>query len=83
MQLLLGFVDATRAPLSMSSASTVGRERASRGQVHARADNDVPEHLKCSVCLDAPCGRIEQCANGEHNNAKRPIKTQALVGTHP
>jgi hypothetical protein len=50
----------------MSSAITVGRERPSRGQVRARADNDVPEHLRCSVCLDAPCGRIEQCANGEH-----------------
>jgi hypothetical protein len=36
-----------------------------RGEVRARADDDVPEHLTCCVCRDAPCGRIEQCANGE------------------
>jgi hypothetical protein len=42
---------------------------ASHGRVHARADAEddgVPEHLRCSVCLDAPSGRIEQCTNGEH-----------------
>jgi hypothetical protein len=39
---------------------------ANRGRVRARADDDdVPEYLKCSVCLDAPVGRTEQCANGE------------------
>ena len=52
----------------MSSASTVARERSSRGRVRTRAesDDDVPEHLKCTVCLDAPFGRIEQCQSGEH-----------------
>jgi hypothetical protein len=41
---------------------------ASSGRVRARAEDGdgVPEHLKCSVCLDAPSGRIEQCTNGEH-----------------
>ena len=27
-------------------------------------DADVPDHLKCGVCLDAPAGRVEQCGNG-------------------
>ena len=51
-----------------------GATSASRGRVRARAEDDgVPEHLKCSVCLDAPWGRIEQCANGEpiYNSVKR------------
>jgi hypothetical protein len=30
----------------------------------ATAAYSVPEHLLCSVCHDAPCGRIEQCENG-------------------
>ena len=42
-----------------------GTSTASLGRVRARADDDgVPAHLLCSVCLDAPCGRVEQCANG-------------------
>jgi hypothetical protein len=45
-----------------------GATAASRGRVRARVDDDeVPEHLRCSVCLDAPCGRIEQCTNGEYH----------------
>jgi hypothetical protein len=26
--------------------------------------DDVPDHLKCCVCLDAPTERVEQCLNG-------------------
>ena len=49
----------------------MARERSSRGRVRTRAevDDDVPEHLKCTVCFDAPIGRIEQCSAGEHNSA--------------
>jgi len=32
--------------------------------VTMRADDHVPEHLLCCGCLDAPTGRVEQCANG-------------------
>jgi len=54
-----------------------GATAASRGRVRAREfyGDGVPEHLKCSVCLDAPCGRIEQCTNGEHNIA-HPLRTR-------
>ena len=50
---------------------TVAHGRSSRGCVRTRAeaDDDVPEHLKCTVCFDAPYGRIEQCSEGEHNTA--------------
>jgi hypothetical protein len=42
-----------------------GASPASRGVVRPRADDDgVPAHLLCSVCMDATCGRVEQCANG-------------------
>ena len=69
---------------TMSSASTVARERSSHGRVRTRAeaDDDVPEHLKCSVCLDAPCGRIEQCASGEHKKHPRD-EHPVLAGTAP
>ena len=30
----------------------------------AAAADDVPAHLTCSVCLDAPPGRVEQCPRG-------------------
>ena len=42
------------------------RER-SRVRTRSEADDDVPEHLKCTVCYDAPYGGIEQCSRGEHN----------------
>jgi hypothetical protein len=44
----------------------VAHGRGARGEVRARADDDgVPDNLRCCVCLDALCGRIEQCGNGE------------------
>ena len=39
------------------------------------ASEAVPDHLVCVVCLDAPVGRIEQCANG-HLLCAEPCLTQ-------
>ena len=40
-------------------ATTRGRETAD-----ADADAEVPEHLLCSICLDAPASTAQQCFNG-------------------
>jgi hypothetical protein len=28
------------------------------------ADDNVPGHLRCAICLDAPSGNAQQCNNG-------------------
>jgi hypothetical protein len=42
-----------------------------RGRDAEDADDDanVPEHLRCSICLDAPASTAQQCFNG---GAKAP-----------
>jgi len=60
-----------------------GASAASRGQVRARDDDEVPEHLQCSVCLSAPFGRIEQCTNGEHNDPTDSKMLKTLTSWTP
>ena len=46
-------------------ARTMSGPSTTSGRVRARSNDDgVPAHLLCSVCLDTPCGRVEQCSNG-------------------
>ena len=39
------------------------RQQSTPGTMSDDGD-DVPDQLKCSVCLDAPTGRVDQCTNG-------------------
>jgi hypothetical protein len=50
---------ATPATPATTSFGGVTRTRAD-----AAADDDVPDHLLCCVCFDAPAGRVESCLNG-------------------
>ena len=68
----------TRPPRAMSGAT------ASRGHVRARTEaaaaDEAPEHLLCCVCLDVPCGLIEQCCNGHLICAEVEPTDEAAAG---
>jgi hypothetical protein len=49
--------------------------------VTMRDEDHVPEHLLCCGCLEAPTGRVEQCANGHLLCAEyRPRRGRARTG---
>ena len=72
--------------MSATTATTAGTaaSAATTTPTRQKEEDHVPDHLRCSVCWDAPVGNVQQCLNGhllcgEEGGCLAKLRARALA----